>query len=169
MKDSTMIKEIFIIRAIACLSIVLLHAIGIGLTSISNEVGTLSYITFDSINMFLFFGTPTFIFISELLIAYSYRNRKLPSHFLKKRFKLLFLPFLFMALFYSIPHATSINDWGLKIFLNVFIGDFHGYFVLIIFQFYVLHLLLHKFLQKWRPKVVLTISLAINIAYLSVF
>lgn len=170
MRKTSMIKEIFILRSFACLSIVLLHAIGIGLVTTSNEVSSWSYMTFDSINMFLYFGTPMFIFISELLIAYSYKHKRLPSHFLSKRFKLLFLPFLFMAIFYSIPHAvSSIGDWGIKLFLNVFIGDFHGYFVLIIFQFYLLHLLLHKQLRKWCPKVVLCLSLIINIAYLAIF
>lgn len=164
-----MIKEIFIMRSIACLCIVFIHAIGVGLTTTSQETGAFSAVIFDSINIILYFGTPMFIFISELLIAYSYKNRKIPDHFLSKRFKLIFLPFLFMAVFYSIPHATSLGDWGTKVFLNAVIGDFHGYFVLIIFQFYLLHLILHKHLKNWNPKVVLTVTLLINVTYLAVF
>ncbi|MBU9722056.1 MULTISPECIES: acyltransferase family protein [Bacillaceae] len=170
MMKSSLINEIFIMRSIACLSIVFLHAIGIGLEAIPAEnIGANTAVLFDSINVFLYFGTPMFIFISEFLIAYSYRNKPIPDNFLKKRFKWIFLPFLFMAFFYSIPYMTSFSDWGIKFLLNAVIGDFHGYFVLIIFQFYFLHLLLYKTLKRAKPQLVLGISFLITFGYLSIF
>lgn len=170
MQNSKMINELFALRSIACLSIVFLHAVGIALESSGTlGLGTGTAYFFDSVNIFLYFGTPLFIFMSELLIAYSYRNKKIPGHFLSKRFKYIFLPFLFMALFYSLPYMSSFSEWSTKLFLNAIIGDFHGYFVLIIFQFYLLHMLLHRFLKNWNPKAVLFIAFIINAGYLAVF
>ncbi len=168
-RDNT-IEELFALRSIACLSVVLLHAIGAGLQSIPNSnMSKINYFFFDSLNMLLYFSTPVFIFISIFLLAYSYRNKPLPENFLHKRASFIFLPFLFMAFFYSIPYATSIFEWAKKFFLNATIGDYHGYFILIIFQFYLLYIFLHAFLKKANPKLVVTVAFAINVAYLSVF
>ncbi|MFA9560090.1 acyltransferase family protein [Evansella sp. AB-rgal1] len=165
-----MINEIFVLRSIACLCVVAVHAIAIGLTSMPTVFsGEPLYFVFDSINILLYFGTPLFIFISEFLIAYSYKEKKLPDKFMRKRFAFLYLPFLFMALFYSIPYMTALDSWSLKLFLNIIIGDYHGYFILIIFQFYLLHLLFHKHLKKWSPKIVLPISFMITFGYLVIF
>ncbi|WP_088104752.1 acyltransferase family protein [Halalkalibacter urbisdiaboli] len=167
MTQTTKCKELFFLRGIACLSIVLLHAIGLGLTSITKE--GLTGVFFDSIHVLLYFATPLFIFISMFILGYSYRHRPLPHTFLKNRILYLFLPFLFMAFFYSIPYASSFKDWGLKFLLNSVIGDYHGYFVLIIFQFFVLYLLLHKVLPRFNPAVVLISSFIINASYLAFF
>ncbi|WP_170885566.1 acyltransferase family protein [Bacillus alkalicellulosilyticus] len=154
-------------RSVACLCIVFLHAVALGLESVT----TLSVvrIVFDSVNILLYFGTPLFIFISVFILAYSYRNRNIPEAFLQKRITYIFIPFLAMAFFYSIPHASSLEAWGVKLLMNAVVGDFHGYFVLIIFQFYILHLLLHTFLKRTNPYVVISVSLIINGLYLSIF
>ncbi|RCK13091.1 hypothetical protein DT075_04625 [Bacillus licheniformis] len=44
-----------------------------------------------------------------------------------------------------------------------------GYFILVIFQFYLLHMCFHSFLQKASPKWVLSISFAVTAAYSSYF
>lgn len=170
MNQTKTIKELYVLRSIACLSVVFLHAIGIGLSSIpTSQISHTAYVFFDSLNMLLYFSTPVFIFISEFLLAYSYRKKSIPTNFLKKRAKFLLLPFLFMAFFYAIPYATPLSEGVKKFLLNAVIGDYHGYFVLIIFQFYFLHLLSHKLLKKINPKICLSISLFINVAYLSFF
>ncbi|MGO4886837.1 acyltransferase family protein [Anaerobacillus sp. MEB173] len=170
MKNPSMINEMFVLRSIACLSIVFLHSIDIAMRSLSiRDLGVFAYQFFDSLQMFLYFGTPAFIFISEFIIAYSYRSKKIPDHFLAKRVKYILLPFLFMAFFYSIPYATSFSDWSIKFFLNAVIGDFHGYFVLIIFQFYFAHLIFHRYLKNNSPVLIIMLSFIINIAYLAFF
>ncbi|MDG5789577.1 acyltransferase family protein [Evansella sp. AB-P1] len=170
MKQSSMINELFVLRSIACLCVVMVHAIAIGLNSIpSSNITNLNYFLFDSLNMLLYFGTPVFIFISQFLISYSYKNKDLPDYFINKRIKLLFLPFLFMAFFYSIPYMSSLEGWSFKLFMNVIIGDYHGYFILIIFQFIILHKLFHRQLKVFNPKIVIPVSLFINITYLWIF
>ncbi|SES24096.1 acyltransferase family protein [Salipaludibacillus aurantiacus] len=166
-----MIKEIFILRSIGCLGIVLLHSIHIALTTVPiREMGELAAITFDSVQMILYYGTPMFIFISEFLISYSYRNRELPDNFLRKRFKFIMIPFIIMAVFYSLPYILEgPNSWFIKVSMNLLIGDYHGYFILIIFQFYIFHLLFHSYLKKASPKILLPAAFLINMAYLTTF
>ncbi|GAE34274.1 acyltransferase family protein [Halalkalibacter akibai] len=166
MKRNT-VNEIIFLRSIACLSIVLLHSIGIGMTTIYTN--DMAKFLLDCLHVILYFGTPMFIFISEFILSYSYKNRQLPSHFLRKRVMYIFLPFCSMAIFYSLPYASSFHDWLSKFFLNVFIGDFHGYFILIIFQFYILHFFFHRLLQKIKPTYPLIISFVINTTYLVIF
>ncbi|WP_209124742.1 acyltransferase family protein [Alkalihalobacillus sp. BA299] len=167
MKINHTISEVIVLRSIACLSIVFLHSIGIALSG--SNMGTWTTVFFDSLHVLLYFGTPMFIFISEFLVAYSYRNKSLPTNFLRKRFNFIFLPFLCMALFYTIPHANTLENGAVKLFLNAVIGDFHGYFVLIIFQFYLIHTIFHKHLKAWNPKVVLVVAFFINAIYLAFF
>ena len=166
MAKKFIISEIFLLRSIACLAVVLLHSIS--RYKSYESLNSSSFVFWDSFELLLKFGTPTFIFISELLIAKSY-SESVPKGFLFKRFKLIMIPYLAMAVFYALYY--SISD--LKMFLpyaveNIF-GGYHGYFVLIIFQFYLLHLFFIKYLKDSNPKVVLLVSLIINVAYLSIF
>lgn len=181
-KKRRYLNEIVFLRSIACLCIAVVHSLGIaqGKTTFVNST---SDIIVDSIYVLFTFGTPTFIFISMLLISYSYPNG-LPKGFLKRRFMLIMLPFICMAVFYSadmnifnqllagnITEVFSAATWS-TISSNVIgnlKGGYHGYFILIIFQFYILAYLFHKFLSRRNPVVVILISLAINLVYLSVF
>lgn len=137
----------------------------------------------DSIYVLFTFGTPTFIFISMLLISYSYPNG-LPKGFLWRRFQLILLPFIFMAIFYSadmnifnqllagnMTEVFSSDTWS-TILSNVIgnlMGGYHGYFILIIFQFYILAYFLYKFLSKSNPVLIILSSLVINVIYLAIF
>ena len=49
------------------------------------------------------------------------------------------------------------------------LGDYHGYFILIIIQFYILHYYFHYHLSRWNPKIVLPLSFLISAAYLGFF
>lgn len=158
-----MIKEIFIIRSVACIAVVLGHAMH---TANSNQeiTNTLHSIVL----MALMFGTPTFVFISELILSKSYRNRNLPKDFLLKRFNLIFIPYIFAGGIYAILESrTDFSKVPINFFQNI-LGGYHGYFVLIIFQFYILHILFSKYI-KGAPTLVISISLIVNVIYLSVF
>jgi len=171
MKSPGMIKEIFVLRSIGCLSIVFLHSIHIALSTVPiREMGELAAIIFDSVQMILYYGTPMFIFISEFLISYSYRNRVLPEHFLRKRIRYILIPYFVMAVFYSIPFIMNgVEAWSIKLLMNVFVGDYHGYFILIIFQFYLFHFYFHRYLKARSPRAVLSVTFLINAGYLMLF
>src|SRR5690625_7052799 len=68
----------------------------------------------------------------------------------------------------------TVETWTLTNFLirvsrNIFLGESSIYFVLIIFQFYLLHMLCSKYLNRLSPKIVLPVTFVINFAYLGFF
>ncbi|KNH13896.1 hypothetical protein ACS78_27625 [Priestia megaterium] len=159
----TVLNEIVIIRALACLSIVLLHSITFTVNYLNEGV------TLVTIATILCFGTPTFVFISALILAYSYPD-KLPQGFYWKRIKFILFPFIFMAIFYAAfqTYNGNLKEFMTTALLNL-IGNYHGWFVLVIFQFYILHQLFTKFISKFPGAIVLIISFVINLLYLTVF
>ena len=59
------LNEIFMLRAVACLSIVLVHSLAVAQSGISNISDYLDIVV-NSVRVLLTFGTPTFVFISML-------------------------------------------------------------------------------------------------------
>lgn len=168
------INEIFTIRAIACLSIVLLHSLNYAIDGYRESLSSIEFFSASGFGMLLYFGTPTFILISEILIANSYKHH-IPKGFLTKRFKYIFVPYIVMAIFYAVVdiYLNELNfnfyTFTIESAKNIFLGDWHGYFILIIFQFYILHALLYNKLKIWSPSKVLIISFIINFIYLAFF
>lgn len=156
-----------VLRAVACLSVVFLHSIQ---HVVNYNFGGTTAIekTLLSIAGLLSAGTPTFIFISIILFAYKYPNN-LPNNFYSKRITLILFPFISMAFFYALVETyDNISLLPKQIFYNL-IGQYHGWFVLLIFQFYILYHLTIKLKTKISPFVALSTSLAINIIYLAFF
>jgi membrane-bound acyltransferase YfiQ involved in biofilm formation len=167
--EKRVVEEVFLLRGFACLSIVMLHS----LTRIYSTDNT----WVNGFSLLLTFGTPTFVFISELLLSLNY-SEKLPGGFWRKRVLYLFLPYLFFGTFYALTKAAEQSVSGGLSYLPTFfrllwrhilLGDFHGYFILVIFQFYVLHMLFQKYVYRSSPLLVLCVSLLVNLLYLGFF
>ncbi|MDA1476916.1 acyltransferase family protein [Bacillus changyiensis] len=167
------VKEIFLMRCASCLSVVLLHTISMVILITGESQGDVVRIV-EAFRTLLMFSTPAFIFISEFLLSHAYPS-DVPQGFLKKRLKTIFVPFLFIAVLDAVLLTSMMTQQvdGLamvkKLFANIFLGNFIGYFILVIFQFYLLHMCFHSFLEKASPKWVLPISFLITAAYLSYF
>ncbi|WP_169907535.1 acyltransferase family protein [Priestia abyssalis] len=163
-------NEVFWLRSIACLTVVLLHAISSTILAASPDPESSTAMGLRSLQLLMMYGTPMFVFISEFLIAYRYRDG-VRKGFFRKRVKFILLPYIIMGLFYAWVYQHNhgldsvLSKWG----EHVFFGAYHGYFILIIFQFYILHMLLDRFLRKANMKAVLLAALIINIAYLAFF
>ncbi len=157
-----MIKEWNLLRTIACLSIVFLHST----TQTARAVGYPEIEYYNLLRTALCYATPTFIVLSEIILANRYPHR-LPEKFWSKRIKWIFAPYLAFAIIdaFVTKHFSPAIDLGEKLFLNIFMGNYEGYFVLIIFQFYVLHYVVTKF--KIPTNWLLPISLMIMVAHLS--
>ncbi|PYZ91967.1 adhesin [Salipaludibacillus keqinensis] len=168
MNESKVIKEIYWLRALACLAVVVTHAVNTTLSNYEMNIHQSEEYFLIALRFIAFFGTPAFIFISELLLAYSYPNG-VPKGFFMKRVKFLLLPFAFMALVFAIITTDTLYAFMEQLVLNLFLGGYTGYFVLIIFQFYLLHIFAKKFLDKWPPFKVIAVSLVISSSYLAIF
>lgn len=165
------VKEIFIMRSFACSAVVLLHSIAViqGLYTLS----ALADSFFRSLQLILLFSTPMFVFISEFVLSYSYGNT-LPDGFFQKRLKMIMVPYIFFGCFYALVWSYSfsvsdINTILTQMFLFVVRGDYHGYFVLIIFQYYLLHKLCAALLNRLPMKITLLSFFLFNVAYLAFF
>ncbi|MCR2807398.1 acyltransferase family protein [Paenibacillus soyae] len=162
------ITEVESIRAIACLCVVLLHSIKYTVGFELSEESTLTDEVFLSIAGILAFGTPTFVFISELILARSYPLH-LPDGFYWKRIKFILFPFITCAVIYAVAdHYGNPTSIPTNIVVNL-LGGYHGWFVLVVFQFYILHKITAKYLYKHRPITIISVSLFVNIMYLGIF
>lgn len=168
-----MVREIFLLRSVACLCVVLIHSASIVINKIYDETDvSLEKAIWASFLLLFMFATPLFVFISEFLVAYS-RTMKSPKTFLWKRTKYILFPFITMAIFYAVlTSVTGEHTWSEfahQLWLNLFLGKFHGYFILILFQFFLLHVVFQRYEHKLSWKWVLATALLINVAYLGYF
>ncbi|SES15061.1 acyltransferase family protein [Salipaludibacillus aurantiacus] len=168
MKESKVIKEIYWLRALACLAVVVTHAVNTTLSNYEYSIGQYEEYLLIAFRFIAFFGTPVFIFISEFLLAHSYPNG-VPKGFLIKRVKFLLAPFAFMGLVFAFITADTLQAFTRQLALNLFIGGYTGYFILIIFQFYLMHMIAQRFLERSSPVKVIGFSLVINVIYLGFF
>lgn len=164
MKNQAIHNNIYWLRAISCISVVVIHAITISLRIYDDN----NYDYAQYIQLLLMFATPSFVIISEFLIANAY-NGDLPKHFFRTRFKSLIIPYISTGLIFAIVFAESFNDFIYRAYRYILLADSIGYFVIIIFQFYLLHYLISKHLKRMNPIITIGTSLMINVIYLVFF
>ncbi len=171
------IDEVFFIRSIACLCVVFVHSITRVMDLYASQLTSFSQSVFWTIRLIFTFGTPIFIFLSEFLLSYSY-PQGLPKDFMRKRLKFILLPYISMSFIYAVVMmyergglvASTLLTYMLYVVENLAFGFYrHGYFILVIFQFYFIHMLFHKKLKQWNPVVVLITSFVINLLFLGFF
>ncbi|WP_226682003.1 acyltransferase family protein [Sutcliffiella horikoshii] len=163
------IHEIYWIRAVACLTVVMIHSLTRTYATYELPDTTVDYIR--SIQIVLLYATPMFILISEIVIAKVYPD-KLPRSFYKKRFLYLFLPYVLTPFLYGLFHLFVENDsWRIVqqgILDKLLLGAWHGYFIIIILQFVFIHYLFIRFLKKISPWLILSVTFIINVVYLAI-
>lgn len=154
--------EITYARAFFCISIVALHSF----PGLINDPNTSEFSR--SLNSFLrillLYATPSFIILSEILLSMRY-STGLPKNFFIKRIKLILIPYLLIGAFFSLNIYLSPDESRsyIEIFTTyVLYGSWYGWFVIVIFQFYILHALFYKFLNKVNPLIVLGATFLIS-------
>ncbi|WP_425568398.1 acyltransferase family protein [Salinicoccus jeotgali] len=157
------LPEIFWLRSIACIGIVIIHSVSLTLSNnpqlVKNEWPTY-------LQIYLMFCTPAFVFISEFLIAHMYGD-KLKRGFFKKRLLYLGLPYVFLNIYWTFSsHSPQTLMEFIDAFLLVSIRGYSvTYFIVIIFQFYILHYLFSKYLRKLPPIPIIIISIILTSIY----
>lgn len=166
-----LVNEIFWLRALACLAVVTIHSIQKGIDYYFTGENTPMVYFLHLFYAAALFGTPSFVFISEFLLAKAYPSG-VPKGFLKKRVKFLITPFIFMGIiytFFELGASITLKSFIVESLKNILIGDYVAWFILLILQFYLLHMFVPKYLEKASPKVILPVSLIVNVLYLSFF
>ncbi|WP_431802297.1 acyltransferase family protein [Halobacillus andaensis] len=172
-----LVNEIFLLRAFACLAVVVIHSINsvfanFGIRKVPEymEINNVLFV----IQILLMFGTPMFVFISEFILANAYKGDA-PKGFFLKRIKFILVPFLIIGLFSSLlaifqHDHVSTGTVLTTIYEQFLLGYFHGYFVLIIFQFYILHFIFRKYIEgRFQAKNIVMVSIMINVCYLAYY
>ncbi|MFD2166341.1 acyltransferase family protein [Thalassotalea euphylliae] len=147
--------EFNMVRACACLSIVFLHS----MFFLPNTVPEGSRDYFDLVRVLLCFATPAFVMLSEALIARSY-SEKLPEKFLSKRLKFILAPFIAFAFISELVKVVVVGEpFDPERLKRYLMGEYHGWFVVVIVQFYILHMVIVKL--KLSQLSIILLSLAI--------
>ncbi|WP_253735810.1 acyltransferase [Paenibacillus sp. FJAT-26967] len=176
------INEIDIVRAVAIIAVVLIHstpeaAMYSWQGTVVPDEGSLSQIVMFTLNRLSQFAVPMFILISGLVLFYRYSGNwsfKTAVQFYYKRLWSVVIPYLVWSFIYYI-----YNPWLAGVPMNLSAGDFlekikwadtgyHLYFMIIIFQFYLLFPLLMTFVRyKWFRVSMIPLGLVIQLGFYS--
>lgn len=161
MSKKPRIDEINIVRAIAIMGVLMVHATS---SAVGQTVDSSLFPVYNFANIFFKFGTPTFILLSSFVLFYNYYDKPLDKtlirSFYKKRLLYILLPYLIFSIgYFAYVHvAYYYPHRPLSVALSKFITALltgkayaHLYFVFISVQFYLLFPLL-LILFKKMPK-----------------
>ncbi|CAH0345157.1 acyltransferase [Bacillus sp. CECT 9360] len=169
---SAYIYEIHYLRAVACLFVLLVHVSA----AFSNQQGRFNDFTFF-INQISRFGTPLFAVISGFLLFYQVRKKGFNiKKFLSSRVTKIGMPFMFWSIFYLLfmfvmedvnPFLIGENEF----LINFAAGEsfYHLYFMSLVFQFYLIFLVLQLFRSKISWFLLLILSILANVYFLTGF
>ncbi|RCW45420.1 acyltransferase [Paenibacillus prosopidis] len=152
------IEEVTLLRAFAFLAVTLQHCI-------AEYIYRPDILQSDSIMLamlfhFTRFGTPTFVFLSGLILFYNYSGKLHYRSFIRKRFGDIFVPFLCWTIIYWIAVEGVIGGKLMQpsAWLNIFLqlikptNGYHLWFILMIFQFYLLFPLFSRAVAAFRDR-----------------
>jgi surface polysaccharide O-acyltransferase-like enzyme len=155
------IEEISILRAFAFLAIVMQHCI-------AEYIYRADILPPDEIMMamlfhFTRFGTPTFVFMSGVILFYNYSSKLNYNSYIKKRALDILIPFICWTIVYwasvssfsmSSPFSrpSTWRELGWQ-FINPTYG-YHLWFIVMIFQFYLLLPLFTRIAKAIKPFIV---------------
>ncbi|PSL48418.1 surface polysaccharide O-acyltransferase-like enzyme [Salsuginibacillus halophilus] len=174
------INEIFVVRALAILAVIMVHSTSNPAAQIDGPSTSLAGYNF--LNMFFKFGTPTFILLTSFILFYNYYQRPvdrgLVTRFYKRRLLYILIPYLFFSILYFELNQAVLRHgpetWSGAFYQ--FVGDLltgsahpHLYFVFISVQFYMIFPLFLKWMQKSRFTVVNALWIGLLIQWAFVF
>ncbi|ERE94834.1 polysaccharide intercellular adhesin biosynthesis/export protein IcaC [Staphylococcus aureus] len=134
--------ELVYLRAIICAIIIITHLLTQITLKHENMEGGSLVLQFYIRNIVIF-GTPCFIILSQLLTTLNYQ--KVTYRYLTTRVKYILIPYILMGLFYSYSESLLTDSSFNKQFIeNVLLGQWYGYFIVVIMQFFILSYIIFK-------------------------
>ncbi|SDX33000.1 acyltransferase [Paenibacillus sp. PDC88] len=152
------IEELTPLRGLAFLAIVMQHSLAeyIYRADILAPDSTMLMIVYHLTR----FGTPTFVFLSAVLLFYNYEKKLHYPSFIRKRFGDIYVPFLLWTVLYWLSvRLTAGTNWLSADTWTSLVSEWFvpqaGYqlwFVIMVFQFYLLFPLFRKAAQFLKSK-----------------
>ena len=163
------LTEVNYLRAIACLAVIFVH-ITADLIFLETA-GPLTKLGLSFLNRSLKFTTPTFIFISGLILYYNYHDRRIDyRRYWKRRFKVIIIPYvLWTCIYYLYFINRGYYSFSWSFFLEkLLLADmvYHLYFILTILQFYLLFGVFRYLFNKYNANVLLVMFLTVNLLFI---
>ena len=163
------IEAIDIFKAISTILVILIHVTATPVVSLRPESTILK--VFILINRLAKPSVPMFIFASGFTLFYVYRTKKFNFlEFLHKRFVVILLPYLFWSCaYYSLFVYMGVYTFSLGFLMeSLLLGTmvYHLYFIVIIFQFYLMFGIFKKLFDRFNGHVLFLISVVLNILFL---
>lgn len=154
MKKRKSIPELNIVRAIAMIAVVLIHATAPSFGFFTESDTNYAFYLF--LNRFARFCVPLFIFMSSFVLFYNYfykeSNFRSWMLFYKKRILYIFVPYLVWSLFYLLYTYlnTGISPAINSVRINLLFGlsKYHLYYIVVLIQFYIMFPLLISISKK---------------------
>lgn len=149
------IDELYYIRAIAALGILIIHATGV--FAVYSEFNSKTMYLGVFANQFFRFGSPIFMMISGLVLFYNYRSMEEfdAKGFYKKKLLYIIIPYILWSIMYFVYKNYGggmifNKEQIIILFKEILNGNSfpHLYFITLIVQFYILLPLFIKFLTK---------------------
>lgn len=146
-KKREKLPELQLVRAFAILGVLSVHSTSFAVTDM---VGSNYFFLYNFMNIFMKYGTPTFIFLSSFVLFYNYYERPLTKEliggFYKKRMLYIIIPYIVFSVFYfTLLDILYYPDRSFQESMVSFISKLltgkaytHLYFVFISIQFYIL-------------------------------
>jgi len=137
----TRLTELDFLRSVSTISVVLIHVTASPLAE--NNGMALSTLAYMTLNQLARFSIAAFVFIAGVALFYNHDDTKpfALGPFLKRRVTYIMVPYLVWSVFYSAISFSASSNSSLKLFItNILLGSssYHLYFVVLIFQFYLL-------------------------------
>ncbi|MGG3283207.1 acyltransferase [Paenibacillus solani] len=141
------LPELQLIRAFAIIGVLSVHSTSYAVSAMTDSK---YFFIYNFMNIFMKYGTPTFIFLSSFVLFYNYYDRpmtkKLIGGFYKKRLLYIIIPYTLFSVFYFTllhflyyqgrPFGDTVESFVQKLLTGK--AYTHLYFVFISIQFYVL-------------------------------
>ncbi len=158
------VEHVTILRALATILVVVIHVTANPLVLVKDNI------IFSIFNFISTISKPAvyiFIFISGFLIMYEYSNKRIEYiNYVKKKIVKVFIPyFVWSLLYYCLAVIVSFKFFDVFYFFKgILMGShlYHLYFVIIIFQFYLLAPVLKVFVLKFDFKYGIVLSFLAN-------
>lgn len=155
MEKRKQIEELYYIRAIAALGILIIHATGV--FAVNAEFNSKAMYLGIFTNQFFRFGSPIFMMVSGLVLFYNYRSMAEfdAKKFYSKKALYIVVPYIvWSAIYFGFRSYLSKSPFNINqiiLFLKeILVGNSfpHLYFMVLIVQFYLILPLLIKYLTK---------------------
>lgn len=137
------IAELDILRAVSAFAVVLIHVTASPLATL--PVDSTSFFWYSLINQWSRFSIPAFVLVTGLVLFFTYGQREelKTGEFLRKRLQAVAIPYLVWTVLYMLYRTQVQGDWPKfpeNLAWSVLRGNamYQLYFVVLIFQYYLL-------------------------------